>query len=430
MERNFISKETIKPSIPTPPHLKTYKFSSFDQVSPNFYVPILLFYHNQDTNGLCEVMKISSIIKESLSKILNRYYPFAGRIKDKVSIDCNDAGVVFSVFHFNNKQVDILAEPNIELFDMLFSDALPWNDNEIGNLLDVCVSFFACGGFSIGLCISHKIADACTLQTFLNDWATMTRKPYFEQSYPYFLSEFAFPPNDHLVLEEFPISRGKNPMTTRFVFSPLKIANLKAKVLSDSKVHNPTRVEVATSIIYKCVFKALMLTSFRSLSPSALVLVANLRRRVTPSLPDNSVGNAAWFFSVPITEEKMMKIDVLVAEMRKGLNQFCEHSRSMKGNQWFSMLSTAPIDSNCMTGGCCCTSWCRLPFYEADFGWGKPLWVCIPKSPFSSSIILLDSKDGEGIEAWVTLEEQVMSILEGDEEFLEHALVNPCIIDS
>ena len=21
------------------------------------------------------------------------------------------------------------------------------------------------------------------------------------------------------------------------------------------------------------------------------------------------------------------------------------------------------------------TSWCRFPFYEADFGWGKPVWI-------------------------------------------------------
>ncbi|KAK1359235.1 hypothetical protein POM88_043709 [Heracleum sosnowskyi] len=22
-----------------------------------------------------------------------------------------------------------------------------------------------------------------------------------------------------------------------------------------------------------------------------------------------------------------------------------------------------------------CSSWCKIPFYEADFGWGKPSWI-------------------------------------------------------
>lgn len=38
-----IHKETIKSS-PTPPHLQTTKLSVFDQLFPDIYVPLLLFY--------------------------------------------------------------------------------------------------------------------------------------------------------------------------------------------------------------------------------------------------------------------------------------------------------------------------------------------------------------------------------------------------
>ncbi|KAK1561773.1 hypothetical protein Q3G72_000336 [Acer saccharum] len=43
----------------------------------------------------------------------------------------------------------------------------------------------------------------------------------------------------------------------------------------------------------------------------------------------------------------------------------------------------------------------KLPFYQADFGWGKPVWFAFPNSVDYDDIwvALFDSSDGEGIEA-------------------------------
>ncbi|GMH26973.1 hypothetical protein Nepgr_028816 [Nepenthes gracilis] len=427
VQRDIISREIIKPSTSTPPHPSTYKLSTFDQISPSGYVPILLFYNNQAPNGSCQVMEISRILKNTLSEILNLYYPFAGKIEGNTSIDCNDTGVVFTVFCLKNKLVDILAQPDYNILEMLFPDNLPWNTNQDGNLLEVCASFFNCGGFSIGMCFSHKIADACTMQLFLNDWAAMTRQPGIKLRHPHLLEESAFPPGNKFTSQGPQYLRGRNPVTRRFVFSPLKIANLKARVVSSSTVQNPTRVEIVTSILYRCLLKASKINS-GSLSPSTLIVAVNLRPRVVPSLPDNSIGNAVWAFMLLINEETKMKLDMLVAEMREGRRKFFEYLKSMKGSQWFSVVQTTHANLNSTANLCICTSWCRFAFYEADFGWGKPIWVCIPKSPFCNTIVLLDSKDGDGIEAWITLEEQVMSTLESDDELLEYALLNPSVI--
>lgn len=56
------------------------------------------------------------------------------------------------------------------------------------------------------------------------------------------------------------------------------------------------------------------------------------------------------------------------------------------------------------------SSWCNFGYYEADFGWGKPTWVSGVGSIGSVSvymnlIILVDTSLGDGIEAWVTLDE-------------------------
>ena len=44
----------------------------------------------------------------------------------------------------------------------------------------------------------------------------------------------------------------------------------------------------------------------------------------------------------------------------------------------------------------------RFSFYDADFGWGKPAPVILNKN----LITLMDAKDGEGIEAIVSLEKE------------------------
>ena len=45
----------------------------------------------------------SSLLKKSLSDVLVRFSPLAGRIKDKSSIDCNDEGVEFYEANVRNK---------------------------------------------------------------------------------------------------------------------------------------------------------------------------------------------------------------------------------------------------------------------------------------------------------------------------------------
>ncbi|KAL3497725.1 hypothetical protein ACH5RR_040457 [Cinchona calisaya] len=91
----IISKDLIKPSSPTPKHLKTYNLSVLDQLSPRFYYPIVLFYPALDSKNSCNIKDISSRLKKSLSEALTHYYPFAGQISGKDFIVCNDEGVDF-----------------------------------------------------------------------------------------------------------------------------------------------------------------------------------------------------------------------------------------------------------------------------------------------------------------------------------------------
>ncbi|XP_047313008.1 salutaridinol 7-O-acetyltransferase-like [Impatiens glandulifera] len=50
-----------------------------------------------------------------------------------------------------------------------------------------------------------------------------------------------------------------------------------------------------------------------------------------------------------------------------------------------------------------------FPVYDVDFGMGKPVWTSIGSLNIKNCAVLLDSKCGDGIEAWVTMNQQDMA---------------------
>lgn len=42
------------------------------------------------------------------------------------------------------------------------------------------------------------------------------------------------------------------------------------------------------------------------------------------------------------------------------------------------------------------SSWVRFPFYNTDFGWGKPIWACFSNVPIKNVVILMSSSSSDG----------------------------------
>ncbi|KAI3932745.1 hypothetical protein MKW92_028011, partial [Papaver armeniacum] len=107
MKIEVVSKESVRPSFPTPKNFRTYNLSGIDQLLPAFYMDHILYYSNLDSNDSSigddeedknMIFSASSrhrcdVLKKSLAETLTRYYPLAGRIKDEKSVECNDEGV-------------------------------------------------------------------------------------------------------------------------------------------------------------------------------------------------------------------------------------------------------------------------------------------------------------------------------------------------
>ncbi|XP_038690795.1 stemmadenine O-acetyltransferase-like [Tripterygium wilfordii] len=413
---DVIARETIKPSSPTPTNLKTFKFSLLDQITPTLYLPLLLFYPTKGEEEEKQLHRIQ-LLKSSLSKILRKYYPFAGRIKDHNSIDCNDEGVMFVEARTNYNLSNLLQQPDLNQLKQLLPIESIYESSS-GNLLLVQVTFLKCGGMAIAVCLSHKLADATTLSTFTKNWASAGEVVDPEL----FVGSTLFPPVDHAPpsVEIFP----SECLYRRLIFDASKITTLKAEAAS-TVVQQPTRVEAITALLLKCAMSATRSTKGSS-RPSLCIHAANIRKRYSPPVSEYAIGNLIRPIITQIGNSEI-ELQSLVCLLREKIKEFSVTGEAEKVLGSVNEAKPSFGETN-MVDTYGFSSWCRMPLYAADFGWGKPIWVALTNSSIPNVFILVDTRDGDGIEAWVYLNEEEMAAFESDQELLRFASVNPSVI--
>lgn len=422
MKVNIVKRETILPFPLTPQSLRSFRLSLLDQLSPPVYVPLLLFYTSKNDHTDKEAK--AARLKASLSEALAQFYPLSGRIKDEVSIDCNDAGAEFLEARVDCQIMELLTHPDGVVLRQFLPKGIDSSEAATGFLLSVQATFFECGGLVIGISFSHKLGDATSLSNFIKHWSGKsfgsTHLPLPDLSTSYLL----FPPTDlKITLPEVNLNNLICPtITRRYVFDASNIQNLKARS-AGLNVGNPTRVEAVSALIWKCARKASN-SHLGYLRPSVLAQPVNIRGRIIPPISENCVGNLVACFLVQ-NHEKNLKLQSLVTQLRRGKEEFFKRCQEkLRGNDAASAICNIykenidPINRNDIDFYIF-TSWCRLGLYSMDFGWGKPDWASIAASPHKNTVVLMDAGDGEGIEAWVTLSDKEMVFFESDQELLE-----------
>ena len=381
-------------------------------------MPIIFFYQNKEGNNNNSV--ISSGLKKSLSETLTHYYPLAGRIIDGATIECNDEGACFTEARVKSHVEEFLKHHEDRNQELFMPDEISRKGWDKRSLLIIQITLFSCGGIAIGMRIAHEVADIAAISAFLNDWAaTMTHKSGKEISAE--LTRF-FPPSDSVNMPQALPDIG-NLVRKRFIFDSIKLDKLKAKA-TRSGVGNPTGVEVVAALIYRCAVAAESKVTSGFLKPSAFTQVVNLRKRIIPRLPEKSFGNMTWFYAIQTAEESDMEFPALVGQLKAGMADFCDSiGKNLTRQELIQLLFgedvKAHFNDDQYVNKYICTSWCRSSLYETDFGWGKPIWLGHAGSGSKNLICLNDTREGDGIEAFVTLEQQEMALFEQDEKLLQ-----------
>nr|QBG82627.1 salAT-like protein [Papaver somniferum] len=380
-----ISKETIKPTTPTPSQLKNFNLSLLVQCFPlYYYVPIILFYPASVANstGSSNHHDDLDLLKTSLSKTLVHFYPWLLLPSEVVSASVPKEALVI-----------------------------------------VQVNMFDCGVTAICSSVSHKIADAATMGTFIRSWASTTktsRSGGATAAIP-----FSSIPED---------TEDDKTVSKRYVFDFAKITSVREKLqvlMHDNyKSRRPTRVEVVTSLIWKSVMKS---------TPAGFLPVVdhavNLRKKMHPPLQDVSLGNLSVTVSafLPATTTTTTNAvnktinsesQVVLHELHDFIAQLRSEIDKVKGD----IGSLEKVIQNFVSGrdasikkindveviNFWISSWCRMGLYEIDFGWGNPIWVTVDPNikPNKNCFFMNDTKCGEGIEVWASFLEDDMAKFE------------------
>ncbi|OAY32384.1 stemmadenine O-acetyltransferase [Manihot esculenta] len=415
LEIEIISEEIIKPSSPTPDHLHHYNLSFLDQISPPVYNPFILLYPT-DGELKSNNLEIYEELKQSLSQVLTYYYPLAGRIKDNHFVDCNDEGALLLQAQVSSKLSDVVDNPEPTEFNKL----LPFELDQAQELpLGIQFNIFKCGGICLGLCLSHKIADAFSALTFIKTWAAIARGEA-DIVRPEFVSDTLFPPKN---ISGFNPSIGitkQNIVTKRFVFSSSSIESLRARYATSLENERPpSRIEALSAFIWSRFMAATTVESGRR-KIYLMLHAVNLRKRMNPPLSEHSFGN---YYRVAITIPSVHPSgeDDLVNQMRDSISKIDEEyvKKLQKGDEHLDFIKERA--ESFMRGEIATlnfTSLCRFPLYEADFGWSKPIWVGAPSLTFKDLVVFMDTASGDGIEALIHLKEEDMAKLKEDQELL------------
>ncbi|XP_038715133.1 stemmadenine O-acetyltransferase-like [Tripterygium wilfordii] len=360
MEIEIISKQCIKPSSPTPSHLKTYQISLLDQYGPSGY---------DDYLSNLEVSSIFKLFPDAVSNVVSSGAPVA------------------------------IVQENV----------------------------FTCGGMALGFFPWHVIFDASTLSAFLKTWSAFARNSVEEAMFPNFTASTIFPPNipfnlDSLAMASRLFEWSPYVVTRRFFFDGSVIANLKAQATRSSSLQNPTRAEVVSALL-KSFTDALLKVNLGTQMPILMNFPVNLRRRATPQIPETCVGNLLFFATLMAKGGE--EFDGLVWKMRESLSKLDgDVVKSLQGDGgWLKLVEIIGklhdelfSDSGIVHIGL--NSWCNMGLYSVDFGFGKPLWIPASGFGIKNYMFLTDTKHGDGIEAWVSLDEQVMVVLEQDNKLM------------
>ncbi|TMW89781.1 hypothetical protein EJD97_016631 [Solanum chilense] len=201
----------------------------------------------------------------------------------------------------------------------------------------------------------------------------------------------------------------------RFVFDALAIENLKKTIKDDSTMmRQPTRLVVVMSLLWKVLAHISSDKNKGNSRNSSFGSVMCLRGRI-PSL-ERVVGT----FSIPEIanmEGGEYELNDFVKLIGNRIGETCaaigkasklvDDISSLTINNQIKIIEKILQRDNIDIYGT--TSWCKYPWDEADFGWGKPFCVNPVSVGIHELIILMDTKYGDGIEIIVTMKENDMT---------------------
>ncbi|XP_019183557.1 PREDICTED: vinorine synthase-like isoform X2 [Ipomoea nil] len=435
----FRCTERIRPSSPTPQNLRSHKLSLLDQLINCLYAPLLSFYNSSSGDH--------DQLKKSLSRALSYMYPLAGRLKDGKTIDCNDEGADFVLAEVENKMSEVMQYPRMDRLRKLFPcNPYPEVVDSTIPLCAVQVTRFSCGGSAVAICIWHGLVDAPGVYGFLRTWAAINRGQ--EQDYKnagglVVDSSTTFVPSDLLLSLTALTDRNHIMVAEKYVAKRFMFRGSTVNAIRDRYTQpeiRPSRVEALAAFLWAAVIRATGEVD-QDFKTHTLTMSVDLRKKFNPPFPMyclgsiNQVVGARWERGGDGKESSSPSaVDggFLLGKVREAIRKIDDnyikkmHVEGGYLNQLIAISNNLTVDKK-HNKGLNISSWCKIPIYEVDFGWGNPRWISTVLV-LKDLAIFVDMDDG-GVEVWLGLPQGIMSNLEMDKQFLAHLSYSQTVWD-
>ncbi|XVF65886.1 hypothetical protein PTKIN_Ptkin09bG0287000 [Pterospermum kingtungense] len=418
--------------------------SNFDLLMTRYHVPLVFFYRPNGCSNFFDPGKL----KEALGKVLVPFYPIAGRLgldkNGRLEIVCNAEGVLF---------IEAESTSAMDQFGGDFSDKsevfrlVPKVDYSGGissyPLLVSQVTTFKCGGVCLGVGFQHTLGDGASTLHFINSWGETARglslsiAPFMDRT----LFRARVPPTPRFHHAEYDPPPSILPSESRLHdHKPSIVSAFKLTVDQLNTLKAKSKIENADDTMKYSTFNILAAHLWRSITkarglpndqPTMLYIPIDGRSKLNPPVPTGYFGNAVLgvttiaragdLRSEPFTET-IKRIHQLVKQVND------EYIRSA-----IDYIEKAPDLSTLVRGpqtfqcpNLAVNSWVWLPIYDADFGWGRPIYMGPGNVVQEGKLYILRSPTDDGSSSLVTrLETSHMELFK---KFLyEFELITPVI---
>ncbi|XP_062167007.1 hydroxycinnamoyl-CoA:piscidic acid hydroxycinnamoyltransferase-like [Alnus glutinosa] len=443
------STSTIFPSELTPTAILPLSETESDQMMQRSHEPVVFIYKPTNDNNTNTKTFSFETMKNSLSCALVHYYPVAGRLRcvegDRLEVHCNAMGALLLEAYCEEK-LDELGDfdPNGILQDLVPKFDYSTVPIEEWPLLMVQLTGFHCGGFCVGVSLSHSVADGQSLASFMSSWAKLARgDDLWQHEMPLHdrttmsrsrepldpprvdQAEFTKPP--FLVCRYIKTEQNRDSSAILLKVTGEQVEGLRKDANEMFQYRNTvarrpyTRYEAVAGHMWRSVCKA---RAGNILQPTKVRFKSSFTKRLKPALPERYNGNAIFrtvtqtclygdLFSMPLsyaagklreaTHEKMTDEYIRSALDFIGTQK---HWDSLRNNHHIPGRPHLSGNIPNLSIGC----WIGVPFYAIDFGWGKPVYVgpVVLNTDGKSFIIPSPADDGSLITILVCFQTQYL----------------------
>ncbi|KAI6678558.1 hypothetical protein NL676_039354 [Syzygium grande] len=184
----------------------------------------------------------------------------------------------------------------------------------------------------------------------------------------------------------------------------------RAKPLSilpfvDRSSLRPLSFEVISAIVWILRTKALGIDPHET---AKLLIAVNGRPKFNPLLPSGYFGNVlAWSCAEYRASELIRKpFSFAVQTVHEALQ--CVTDSYIRSAIDRIELNRVVVD--CQSNTCCISKWSRLPFYNTDFGFGRPFQVAPATVPHNVVLVTSPSEESDNLVAFLGLPRDAMDV--------------------